>query len=225
MMKVLKFYILYRLPITVVLIGLGVLGIVYKDPISAWICFSLAFVSLLLYFMMGTMRLVQEAVSEGDVDQAMVYLKMIKFPRLLLKPIRAGYYMLQSNLSLASNDLSTAEASIRKSLNTKSSLVGDVKGTNLMQLGFIQLKKGNAKEARATLLEAIKAGIPDNDSQAAVYLQLASLEIQRNQNKVGKEYFRRAKALKPKAAEIVDQLKQMEKHVARIQDRFYSYKF
>jgi Tfp pilus assembly protein PilF len=124
--------------------------------------------------------------------------------------------MLQSNLSLASNDLSTAEASIRKSLNTKSSLVGDVKGTNLMQLGFIQLKKGNAKEARATLLEAIKAGIPDNDSQAAVYLQLASLEIQRNQNKVGKEYFRRAKALKPKAAEIVDQLKQMEKHVARI---------
>lgn len=215
-MKVLKFYILYRLPITVVLIGLGVLGIVYKDPISAWICFSLAFVSLLLYFMMGTMRLVQEAVSEGDVDQAMVYLKMIKFPRLLLKPIRAGYYMLQSNLSLASNDLSTAEASIRKSLNTKSSLVGDVKGTNLMQLGFIQLKKGNAKEARATLLEAIKAGIPDNDSQAAVYLQLASLEIQRNQNKVGKEYFRRAKALKPKAAEIVDQLKQMEKHVARI---------
>jgi len=216
MMKVLKFYILYRLPITVVLIGLGVLGIVYKDPISAWICFSLAFVSLLLYFMMGTMRLVQEAVSDGDVDQAMVYLKMIKFPRLLLKPIRAGYYMLQSNLSLASNDLSTAEASIRKSLNTKSSLVGDVKGTNLMQLGFIQLKKGNAKEARATLLEAIKAGIPDNDSQAAVYLQLASLEIQRNQNKVGKEYFRRAKALKPKAAEIVDQLKQMEKHVARI---------
>jgi tetratricopeptide (TPR) repeat protein len=216
MMKVLKFYILYRLPITVVLIGLGVLGIVYKDPISAWICFSLAFVSLLLYFMMGTMRLVQEAVSEGDVDQAMVYLKMIRFPRLLLKPIRAGYYMLQSNLSLASNDLSTAEASIRKSLNTKSSLVGDVKGTNLMQLGFIQLKKGNAKEARATLLEAIKAGIPDNDSQAAVYLQLASLEIQRNQNKVGKEYFRRAKALKPKAAEIVDQLKQMEKHVARI---------
>jgi tetratricopeptide (TPR) repeat protein len=216
MMKVLKFYILYRLPITAVLIGLGILGIVYKDPISAWICFSLAFVSLLLYFMMGTMRLVQEAVSEGDVDQAMVYLKMIKFPRLLLKPIRAGYYMLQSNLSLASNDLSTAEASIRKSLNTKSSLVGDVKGTNLMQLGFIQLKKGNAKEARATLLEAIKAGIPDNDSQAAVYLQLASLEIQRNQNKVGKEYFRRAKALKPKAAEIVDQLKQMEKHVARI---------
>ncbi len=216
MMKVLKFYILYRLPIIAVLVALGVVAHIYDDPISAWICYILAFVSILLYFMMGTMRLVQEAVSEGDVDQAMVYLKMIKFPRLLLKPIRAGYYMLQSNLSLASNDLSTAEESIRKSLKTKSSIVGDVKGTNLMQLGFIQLKKGNSKEARATLLEAVKAGIPDNDSLAAVYLQLSSLEIQRNQNRVGKEYFRRAKALKPKAAEIVDQLKQMEKHIARI---------
>ncbi len=215
-MKVLKFYILYRLPIIAVLVALGVVAHIYDDPISAWICYILAFISILLYFMMGTMRLVQEAVSEGDVDQAMVYLKMIKFPRLLLKPIRAGYYMLQSNLSLASNDLSTAEESIRKSLKTKSSIVGDVKGTNLMQLGFIQLKKGNSKEARATLLEAVKAGIPDNDSLAAVYLQLSSLEIQRNQNRVGKEYFRRAKALKPKAAEIVDQLKQMEKHIARI---------
>lgn len=216
MMKVLKFYILYRLPIIAVLVALGVVAHIYDDPISAWICYILAFISILLYFMMGTMRLVQEAVSEGDVDQSMVYLKMIKFPRLLLKPIRAGYYMLQSNLSLASNDLSTAEESIRKSLKTKSSIVGDVKGTNLMQLGFIQLKKGNSKEARATLLEAVKAGIPDNDSLAAVYLQLSSLEIQRNQNRVGKEYFRRAKALKPKAAEIVDQLKQMEKHIARI---------
>ncbi|MCC6447754.1 MAG: hypothetical protein IT215_03625 [Chitinophagaceae bacterium] len=216
MMKVLKFYILYRLPIIAVLVALGVVAHIYDDPISAWICYILAFISILLYFMMGTMRLVQEAVSEGDVDQAMVYLKMIKFPRLLLKPIRAGYYMLQSNLSLASNDLSTAEESIRKSLKTKSSIVGDVKGTNLMQLGFIQLKKGNSKEARATLLEAVKAGIPDNDSLAAVYLQLSSLEIQRNQNRVGKEYFRRAKALKPKATEIVDQLKQMEKHIARI---------
>ena len=216
MMKVLKFYILYRLPITVVLIGLGVLGIVYKDPISAWICFSLAFVSLLLYFMMGTMRLVQEAVSEGDVDQAMVYLKMIRFPRLLLKPIRAGYYMLQSNLSLASNDLSTAEASIRKSLNTKSSLVGDVKGTNLMQLGFIQLKKGNAKEARATLLEAIKAGIPDKDSLAAAHLQLCNIEAQRMQYKIAKQHFKKAKDLKPKNDEIVSQLKQMEKQISRM---------
>jgi hypothetical protein len=190
--------------------------ILNKDLITAWICYILAFISLLLYFMMGTMRLVQEAVSEGDVDQALVYIKKIKFPRLLLKPIRSGYYMLQSNLSLASDDLTTAETNIRKSLKTKSSIVGDVQGTNLMQLGFIQLKQGKTKEARLTLIDAVKAGIPDKESMAAVYLQLCSIEIQRKQNKVGKEYFRKAKALKPKSEEIVKQLTMMEKNIARL---------
>ena len=83
-MKILRFYILYRLPIILLLAILGGLSHYYKDPITAWICYSLAFISLLLYFMMGTMRLVQEAVSEGEVDKAMEYIKMIKFPRLLL---------------------------------------------------------------------------------------------------------------------------------------------
>jgi hypothetical protein len=216
-MKILRLYILYRLPIIILLIVLGVMSqILNKDLITAWICYILAFISLLLYFMMGTMRLVQEAVSEGDVDQALVYIKKIKFPRLLLKPIRSGYYMLQSNLSLASDDLTTAETNIRKSLKTKSSIVGDVQGTNLMQLGFIQLKQGKTKEARLTLIDAVKAGIPDKESMAAVYLQLCSIEIQRKQNKVGKEYFRKAKALKPKSEEIVKQLTMMEKNIARL---------
>lgn len=215
-MKVLRFYILYRLPIILILAVLGGVSHYYKDPVTAWICYSLAFISLLLYFMMGTMRLVQEAVSDGEVDKAMEYIKMIKFPRLLLKPIRSGYYMLQSNLSLATDDLTAAESSIRKSLQTKSKIVGDVTGTNLMQLGFIQLKQGKTKEARQTLMDAVKAGIPDKDSMAAVYLQLCSIEIQRKQNKIGKEYFRKAKACKPKAEEIVKQLNMMEKNISRI---------
>ena len=216
-MKILRFYILYRLPIIAILIVLGILSqVLNKDLITAWICYVLAFFSLLLYFLMGTMRLVQEAVSEGDVDKALMYIKKIRFPRLLLKPIRAGYYMLQSNLSLATDDLTTAETNIRKSLKTKSSIVGDVKGTNLMQLGFIQLKQGKTKEARLTLIDAVKAGIPDKESMAAVYLQLCSIEVQRKQNKIGKEYFRKAKALKPKSEEIVKQLTMMEKNIARL---------
>jgi len=215
-MKILRFYILYRLPIIFVLVVLGVVSHYYKETATAWICYSLAFISFLLYFMMGTMRLVQEAVSDGEVEKAMEYIKMIKFPRLLLKPIRSGYYMLQSNLSLASDDLTAAETSIRKSLQTKSKIVGDVTGTNLMQLGFIQLKQGKTKEARQTLMDAVKAGIPDKDSMAAVYLQLCSIEIQRKQNKIGKEYFRKAKAMKPKAEEIVKQLNMMEKNISRL---------
>lgn len=215
-MKVLRFYILYRLPIVAVLIILGVLSHIYDDPITAWICYSLAAISLLLYFTMGTMRLVQEAITDGDPELAMKYIKKIKFPRLLFKPIRSAYYMIQSNLFLATDDLTSAEKNIRKSLATKSKIVGDVEGTNLMQLAFIQLKKGQMKEARLNLQAAVKAGIPDKESLAACYLQLSSIEIQRKQNKIGKEYFRKAKALKPKSEELVKQIQQMEKHIARI---------
>lgn len=140
-MKFLRFYILYRLEIIIALVILGVLSHLFLDPITAWICYTLAIFSLVFYFGMGTMRIVQEAVADGDVELAMKYLNKIKFPRLLYKPIRSGYYMLQSNLSMASNDLDKAEDNIRKSLKIKSKIVGDMEGSNLMQLGFIELKK------------------------------------------------------------------------------------
>lgn len=166
--------------------------------------------------MMGTMRLVQEAVTEGDVDKAAEYLKMIRFPKLLFKPIRQGYYMLQSNLALATDNLDMAESNIRQSLKTKSSLAGDMRGANLMQLGFVELRKGNTKEARKNLQEALKAGIPDNDSLAATHLQLCSMEIQRQQFRIAKEHFRKAKAAKPKNDEIVQQIKTLEKQIHRL---------
>lgn len=216
-MKVLRFYILYRLPIIIVLVVSGILLQIYDDDIVTPIIFYvIAGISLLLYFMMGTMRIVQEAVQDGDPELAIKYIKKIKFPRLLFKPIRSAYYMIQSNLSLASDDLATAEANIRKSINTKSKIIGDIEGTNLMQLAFIQLKKGEMKEARLNLQAAVKAGIPDKESLAACYLQLSSIEIQRKQNKIGKEYFRKAKALKPKTEEIVKQIQQMDKHISRL---------
>lgn len=216
MKKILGFYILYRLPIIIVLIGLGVWAHWAGDLISAWICYVLAFISLLLYFGIGTMRLVQEAVTDGDVDLAMLYLKKIPFPRLLFKPVRAGYYMLQSNFLMVNDDLGKAEENIRKSLNTKSKIVGDVKGESLLQLGFIQLKKGDSKQARITLMEAIKSGIKDKEGLAAAHLQLCSIEIQRNQNKVAKQHFQKAKSLKPKTEEIVKQIKQMDKSISRL---------
>lgn len=215
-MKILRFYIIYRLQIIIGLIILGVVLHLYVDTVSAWLCYIAAAISLLLYFMMGTMRLVQEAITEGDVQGAIRYIKMIKYPKLLFKPIRAVYYMVQSNLALSTDDLTSAEAHIRKSLNTKSTLVGDMTGTNLMQLGFIELKKGNMKEARLNLMQAVKAGIPDKESLAAVYLQLCSIEVQRRQNRIAKEYFRKAKAQKPRTEELVSQIKQMEKQIARL---------
>jgi tetratricopeptide (TPR) repeat protein len=215
-MKILRYYIIYRLPISIALIVLGVLSHFFYDVITAWICYVFGVISLVLYFMIGTMRLVQEAVTDGEVEEAARLLKKIRFPKLLFKPIRTGYYMLQSNLAMVSEDFETAEKNIRQSMNTKSSIVGDVVGENLLQLGFIQLRKGDHKKARLTLKEAVKAGIKDKESLATAYLQLCSLEIQRTQNRVAKDYFRRAKALKPKSEEIVKQIKTMGKQIARI---------
>ena len=215
-MKFLRFYIVYRLPIIFLLIAGGIASHIWFDTVLAWLLYIAAFISILLYFMMGTMRLVQEAVTEGDVDKAAVYLKMIRFPKLLFKPIRQGYYMLQSNLALATDNLDIAESNIRQSLKTNSSLAGDMRGANLMQLGFVELRKGNTKEARKNLQEALKAGIPDNDSLAATHLQLCSMEIQRQQFRIAKEHFRKAKAAKPKNDEIVQQIKTLEKQIHRL---------
>lgn len=215
-MKVLNFYIKYRLIIAILLIVAGVASHIWGDAILAWILYILGFFSILLYFTVGPMRLVKDAVESGNVDEAAELLNSVKYPKLLLKPVRSAYYMLQSTLNLASNDLNSAEDSIRKSLNTKSSLTGDMRGTNLMQLGFIQLRQGKTKEARRNLLDAVKAGIPDKEGLASVYLQLSSLEIQRQQYKVGKSYFKKAKALNPKSSELVEQIKMMDKSISRL---------
>jgi tetratricopeptide (TPR) repeat protein len=215
-MKFLRFYILYRLQFIIALIALGVLSHFFLDLVTAWILYSLAIISIVLYFMMGTMRIVQEAVTDGDVEKAQLYLDKIIFPRLLFKPIRSGYYMLQSNLSMASNDLDKAESNIRQSLKIKSKITGDMEGSNLMQLGFIELKKGNTKQARIHLIEAVKSGIPDKESLAAAHLQLCNIEAQRMQYKIAKQHFKKAKDLKPKNDEILSQLKQMEKQISRM---------
>lgn len=216
MLKVLRIYILYRPIVALVLLVCGILSHVYGDPILAWILYVLALLSFVLHFMVGTMRLVKDSVEAGDVDGAVALIRKIKYPKLLIKPIRSAYYMLQSTLNMASNDLSSAEDNIRKSLNTKSSLTGDMKGTNLMQLGFIQLRQGKTKEGRANLLEAVKAGIADKEGLASVYLQLSSIEIQRQQYKAGKAYFKKAKALNPRSSELVEQIKMMDKNISRL---------
>lgn len=216
MMKFLRIYILYRVYFSIGLLAGGILSHLYGDPILAWILYVLALISILLYFMIGPMRLVKDAVEAGNVDEAVDLINKVKYPKLLIKPIRSAYYMLQSTLNLATNDLNSAENNIRKSLSTKSSLTGDMRGTNLMQLGFIQLRQGKTKEGRANLLEALKAGIPDKESKASVYLQLCSIEIQRQQNRAGKTYFKKAKELNPKNKEIVDQIKMMEKTISRL---------
>lgn len=215
-MKFLKIYILYRPIIIVLLIVFGIVSHLYLDTVLAWICYVLAFVSIILYFTFGTMRLVQETITDGDVEGAKRYMKMIRFPKLLFKPIRQAYYLLEGNLAMVDNDMDKAEANIRKGMASQSKLGGDTRGAGLMQLGFVQLRKGNIKEARLNLMEAVKAGIPDKEQLAATYLQLCSIEIQRQQYKIAKQYYAKCKACKPTSEEILSQVKIMDKQIPRL---------
>ncbi len=216
-MKFLRFYILYRLYFVAGLIIAGIFIYRAHEHVTAILFFVAAFISLLLYFMLGTMRIVQEAVQENDMDNAIVYLSKIKYPKLLLKPVRSAFYMLQSNVALVNNDFEKAEADIRKSMDSKSTLLGDTEGMSYLQLATISLQKGNNKEARTYFLQAIKFGLPDKENQAAAYLQLSGLEIQRGQNKMGKIYFGKAKDLKPKTPQLKEQIAQMDKYMSRLQ--------
>lgn len=215
-MKLLKWFILYRLYIGIVLIPLGIWVNVSEGFWSALLIYLVAVVFIALHFVLGTMRLVQMAIEDDDPDLAIRYVNMIKYPNLLFKPIRQSFYMLQSNLAFAGKDLDKAEENIRKSLQTNSSMLKEQEGVQYLQLGMIAMQKGDHKNARMNLKEAVSKGLPDHDNLAAAYLQLSSLEINRRQNRLGKEYFKKAKALKPKSPEIKSQIVDMEKYMARI---------
>ena len=81
---------------------------------------------------------------------------------------------------------------------------------------MLAMQKGNIKEAQSYITQAIKAGLPDNETNAAAYLQLASIMMQRREFKTAKQYFAKAKSFKPTTPEIVSQIKQIDKYIGRM---------
>ena len=182
-----------------------------------WWCITLGSISLISHLLFGPMRVIQEAVQAGDMALANKYMKLVHFPILLIKPVRQGYYMLQSNMAMNNKDYESAENYIKKSIKNTSSLNGaNSEGTSYLQLGMIALQNGKKADARKNLRIALEKGLPDNDTKATAYLQLAAIEIQARRLKIGRDYFKKAKNLKPKAAEIKSQLIEMEKYIHRV---------
>lgn len=214
-MKAFNFFILYRLPIGIILL-LG--GIALGVSIGWWeatIVLVLALVCLVTHFMFGPMRLIQEAVEAGDIEKASSLMNSIKFPNLLYKPIRSVYFFLQSNLAMQSNDLDKAESTIRQSINSGSPMK-EYEGMQYFQLGTIAYQKNDLKGAAENLKFALRKGLPDKDNTAAALLTLASISMSRRDFKSAKDYFRRAKEQKPSAPQIVSQIKEMDRHISRL---------
>ena len=181
----------------------------------AWIPMLISIFMVIAYFMVGPMTLIQGYMENGDMEGAQKLLSMIKFPNLLYKPIRSSYYMLQSNFSSMGDDLDKAEEQLRKGLATGMP-EKEYEGTAYLQLGAIAQKKGNTKEAYENLRKAIKIGLPDKDNEATAYLQLSGICIQRRDFRNAKIYFNKAKSCKPSNVQVVEQIKEMAKYIARI---------
>jgi len=167
------------------------------------------------YFMVGPMTLIQGYVESGDMEGAQKLLAKVKYPKFLYKPIRSSYYMLQANFSTMGDDLDAAEAQLRKGLSTGMP-EKEYEGTAYLQLGAIAQRKGNIKEAYENLRKAVKIGLPDKDNEATAYLQLSGICIQRRDFRSAKLYFNKAKSCKPTNTQVVDQMKEMAKYMARI---------
>jgi tetratricopeptide (TPR) repeat protein len=170
---------------------------------------------VIAYFMVGPMTLIQGYMESGDMEGAQKLLKKVKFPNLLYKPIRSSYYMLQANFSTIGEDLDSAEAQLRKGLESGMP-EKEYEGTAYLQLGAIAQKKGNTREAFEHLKKAVQIGLPDADNLATAYLQLSGICIQRRDFRNAKIYFNKAKSCKATNAQVVDQIKEMAKYIARI---------
>ena len=111
--------------------------------------------------------------------------------------------MLLSNLAMTNKDFEGAEGYLKESLKSSTKMLGqENEGASYFQLGMLAMQKGKTSEARKNFREALKKGLPDNETKAATFLQLSSVEIQARNLKQGRDYFKKAKALKPKTKEI-----------------------
>jgi tetratricopeptide (TPR) repeat protein len=211
-----RFIVFYRLPIAAVLFALGFsLGFgISGGWWIAWLPFLIAILMIVAHFLVGPMTLIQGYVEAGDMEGAQALMNRVKYPNLLYKPVRSSYYMLRANMSTMTDDLDQAEADLRKGL--ESGTEKEYEGTAYLQLGSIAYRKGNTKEAYENLRKAIKIGLPDKDSEATAYLQLSSLCMQRRDFRSAKLYFTKAKSCKATNAQIVEQIKEMSKYIARI---------
>ncbi|HLS72001.1 MAG TPA: hypothetical protein VK027_10095 [Chitinophagaceae bacterium] len=210
-----KFLVRYRIPIGILFIALGIWSGIEVTWWLGWLPILIGILVILAHFMVGPVSLMQKYIEEGDVEGAQKLLKQVKHPKLLLKPIRSAYYMLNANFSTLNEDFDAAESDIRKGLEAGST-DKDFQGTAHLQLGAIAFRKGNLREAYSSLRTAIKAGLPDADSEATAYLQLSSICMQRRDFRGAKMYYKKATGVKAKNPEILDQLQEMKKYIARL---------
>lgn len=203
-------------------LGLGLLAIAVfvNYQTSFWPSFILYLLGVVLvagHFLFGPMRLIQTYMEEGDMEGAKKIVDGIAFPGLLIKPMRSVYYTLKGNLAMVDSKFDEAEMHMKKSLSLGGgALTKQAEGPNKLQLGMLAMQKGNIKEGESYIRQAIRAGLPDNENNAAAYLQLCSIMMNKREFRAAKQYFNKAKSFKATTPQIVEQIKQIEKYITRM---------
>lgn len=214
-----KFYnllIKYRLYIGVALVMLGVAVTIWGH--SFWAAFPAYLIGVILifgHFFFGPLRLIQEYMENGDMEGAERVLASIQFPRLLYKPIRSVYFTLKGNIAMMKQDFAGAELNMKKGLDLGMPMK-EAEGASLLQMGMLNMQKNDIRQAEKYIRAALQKGLPDKENQAAAYLQMCSIMMTKREFRAAKDFFRKAKALKPTTAQIVTQIKEIEKYITRI---------
>ncbi|MEN9371167.1 MAG: hypothetical protein RL463_325 [Bacteroidota bacterium] len=214
-MKLYNFYIKYRFIIGIVTLALAVVANILWGFWPSVALYIIAVLSIFTHFFIGPLRLIQEYLEEGDFEGAEKVLNGIQYPGLLYKPIRSVYYTLKGNIAMTKQDFDSAEKHMRKSLDLGLPMK-EAEGANKLQLGMMAMQKGNMKEGESLIRSALRAGIPDKESAAMAYLQMCQIMMQKREFRAAKDFFKKAKAQKPSTAQVLDQIKQIEKYISRM---------
>ncbi len=213
-----KFYnllIKYRLYLGVLAIALAVWVNISAGFWSSFILYFLGVIAIASHFFIGPLRLVQQPMEEGNMEEVKRIMDTIWFPNLLYKPIRSTYYTLKGNLAMMNQDFDSAELHMKKSLSLGSPMA-EAEGANKLQLGMMAMQKGDLKNGESYIRQAIRAGIPDKESQAVAFLSMCQIYLNKREFRAAKDFFRKAKALKPTTKQVVDQIKEIEKYISRV---------
>jgi tetratricopeptide (TPR) repeat protein len=214
-----KFYnilIKYRLWLGLTALVLGVVAQMTVDIWTGILLYTTAVIAIVTHFIIGPLRLVQKPMEEGNIEEVKRIIDSVWFPGLLIKPIRSSYYTLKANMDMASQDFASAEINLKKSASIGSAMAGETEGANKLQLGMLAMQRSDFKAGEKYVKEALKAGLPDKESEAMAHLAMVQAYLNRREFKAAKDFFRRAKACKPKAEQTVKQIKEMEKYLSRI---------
>jgi len=216
-MKWLNVIIKYRLWLGIGILGLAVFTHLQTSFWPSFVLYLLAVILILGHFLFGPMRLIQSYMEDGDMPGAKKVVDSIWFPALLIKPVRSVYYTIKGNLDMVDQNFESAEKNMKKSLSLGGgALTKQAEGPNKLQLGMLCIQRGDMKQGESYIRQAIRAGLPDNENNAAAYLQLCSIMMNKREFRAAKDYFRKAKGFKPTTPQIVDQIKQIEKYITRM---------